>query len=119
MDKISEHISYQEATRSEAAQREGITNHPNDKELDNIVMWAEKIYEPLRAHVSQIRKKDTPLVINSIFRSLEVNKLIKGSATSSHCCGAKSGIEECAGDIEAHYADFTNKDLFILIKEKG
>ena len=118
-DKISEHISLSEATRSDAAVRAGIANLPNEQAFANIKMWAEKVFEPLREYVSLKRGKDSPLIINSIYRNIEVNKLIKGSPTSSHCAGDTSKIEEAAGDIEAHYPDFTNKDLFMLVKEKG
>lgn len=119
MDKISAHISYAEATRSDVAVRKGLSNTPNAKQLENIKMWAEKVFEPTRAYISTKRGKDSPITINSIFRSAEVNKAVGGSGTSSHCAGEKTGIEEAAGDIEAHYPDFTNKDLFLLLKEKG
>lgn len=117
--RISKHISLAEATRSEAAAREGLDNTPNVQQIDNIKLWAEKVFEPLREHISVKRKKDTPIHINSIFRSLTVNAAIKGSATSQHCAGAKSGKVEAAGDIETNYPDFTNKDLFLAIKERG
>ena len=119
MDKISAHISFAEATRSDVAVRKGLKNIPNAKQLENIKMWAEKVFEPTRTYISTKRGKDSPITINSIFRSAEVNKAVGGSGTSSHCAGEKTGIEEAAGDIETHYPDFTNKDLFLLIKEKG
>lgn len=117
--QISKHITLAEATRSEAAAREGLDNTPNAQQIENIKLWAEKVFEPLREHISVKRKKDTPIHINSIFRSLAVNAAIKGSATSQHCAGAKSGKFEAAGDIETNYPDFTNKDLFLAIKERG
>ena len=119
MDKISAHISYAEATRSDVAVRKGLKNTPNAKQLENIKMWAEKVFEPTRAYISTKRGKDSPITINSIFRSSEVNTAGGGSGSSSHCAGEKTGIEEAAGDIETHYPDFTNRDLFMLIKEKG
>lgn len=119
MNNISTHISFLEATRSESAIRSGIKNIPNDKQLENIKMWADKIFEPIRTYISMKRKMDTPIMINSLFRTIEVNHLIGGSDTSSHCAGEKTGIEEAAGDIETHYSDFSNRDLFATIKNKG
>lgn len=112
MTQISTHITLAEATRSEAASRDGLDNTPNQEQITNMKLWAEKVFEPLREHISKKRKKDTPIRINSIFRSEAVNKAIKGSKTSQHMKGE-------AGDIETNYPDFTNKDLFLAIKERG
>lgn len=119
MEKVSAHISYKEATASGYATRNGLDNSPSEKELANIKLWASNVFEPLREQVSIKRGKDSPIHINSIFRSEEVNKAIGGSETSQHCAGRKTGLEEAAGDIETNYDDFTNKDLFLLIKDKG
>lgn len=119
MDKISQHVSYAEATRSDVATRKGLDNTPGPQAIANIKMWAEKVFEPTRQYVSMKRGKDSPITINSIFRSPEVNKAVGGSGTSSHCAGEVSKIEEAAGDLEAHYPDFTNMDLFMLLKDKG
>lgn len=118
-NRISAHISHKEATASGYATRNGLDNSPNEQELANIRLWAEKVFEPLREQVSKQRGKDTPIHINSIFRSEEVNKRIKGSEKSQHCAGRVTKLEEAAGDIETNYDDFNNKDLFMLIKEKG
>lgn len=117
--KVSAHISYKEATASGYATRHGLDNSPNEQELANIKLWAEKVFEPTREQVSKIRGKDSPIHINSIFRSERVNEKIGGSETSQHCAGRKTKLEEAAGDIETNYDDFNNKDLFMLIKEKG
>jgi len=117
--KISAHISYHEATRSDTAIRKGLPNEPEEQQIKNIKLWAEKVFEPLRERVSTKRGKDSPIHINSIFRSVAVNKSVGGSKTSQHCAGEGSGLEEAAGDIETNYDDFTNKDLFLLIKDFG
>ena len=51
MDKISDHISYREATRSNTALRRGIDNIPDVEELENMKLIDEKIIEPLREFV--------------------------------------------------------------------
>jgi len=112
MNRISEHISYAEATRSSEAIRLCIDNVPTEEHLENMKLIAEKVFEPLRKYVSMKRGKDSPIHINSFYRSPELNKRINGSPTSQHCLGQ-------AMDIECHYSDFNNKDLFMAIKEKA
>ena len=118
-NKISEHLTYEEATHSDVAIRKGIPNVPEPQQLANIIMWADKVFEPVRAYLSMKRGKDSPIHANSIFRCIEVNRAVGGSDTSSHCAGESTKIEEAAGDLSVNYKDFTNKDLFLLIKEKG
>lgn len=48
MKKISEHISYKEGIRSTTALRLGIDNTPDEYQLQNMELIAEKIFEPLR-----------------------------------------------------------------------
>lgn len=109
---LSEHISLKEATTSQEAIRKGIDNTPNEQEIAAMKLIAEKVFEPLRAYISMKRGKDTPIHINSFFRSKAVNEKIGGSTTSQHCKGE-------AMDIECNYPDFNNRDLFLAIKEKS
>ena len=46
--KISNHITFAEATHSNTAKRYGIDNTPNEEQTNNMKMLAEKIFEPLR-----------------------------------------------------------------------
>lgn len=109
---LSTHITLKEATTSPEAIRNGLDNTPSAVEIESMRQLAEKVFEPLRSYISMKRGKDTPIKINSFFRSAEVNKLIKGSSTSQHCKGE-------AMDIETNYPDFNNKFLFLVIKEKS
>ena len=103
--KISEHITYTEATKSATAQRKGIYNNPNGTELQNMETLAEKIFEPIRCALG-----DKPLRITSFFRSRKLNEAIGGSSTSQHCKGQ-------AMDIDADYSHTSNKEVFIYIVE--
>src|SRR3990167_10086952 len=109
---ISEHITFQEATNSATAARKGILNIKNEKQIENMKILAEKVFEPLRHYISLKRGKTTAIRINSFFRSEELNKVIGGSATSQHCNGQ-------AIDISCNYPDFNNKDLFLAIRDKS
>ena len=104
INKISEHISYKEATRSATALRKGISNVPNPSEKENMRTVAEKVFEPLREWVGG------PIRINSFFRSVKLNKAIGGSKRSQHCKGQ-------AIDLDDSYGFKTNAEMFHYIKD--
>ena len=101
---ISKHISYKEGVYSNTAIRRGIDNNPNAKELKNMKLTAEKVFEPLREHVNG------PIKINSFFRCPELNTAIGGSSKSQHCHGQ-------AMDIDDTYGNMSNADMYEWIKE--
>ena len=100
---ISEHISYKEGTNSITAIRRGIDNTPNDEQLANMELIAEKVFEPLREWVGG------PIKINSFFRCPDLNKAIGGSRKSQHCQGQ-------AIDIDDTYKVVANSDMYNYIK---
>tara|TARA_R100001443_G_scaffold49625_1_gene61929 strand:- start:681 stop:1136 length:456 start_codon:yes stop_codon:yes gene_type:complete len=100
---ISKHISYKEGTYSNTAMRKGIDNMPNDEQLENMKLVAEKVFEPLRKWVSG------PIKINSFFRCPELNKAIGGSSKSQHCKGQAIDIDDTFGVI-------SNADMYYYIK---
>jgi hypothetical protein len=106
MERISEHISYKEATRSITAVRNGIKNVPNEKQLRNMKLIAQKVFEPLRDFIG------APIKVESFFRSRELNTKIGGSQNSQHMKGQ-------AIDIDDDYARgrYTNTDMFNYIAE--
>lgn len=102
--KISEHISYKEATRSVTALRLGIDNTPNEYQLQNMEIVAKNVFEPLRKAVGGAIK------INSFFRCEDLNKAIGGSSKSQHCQGR-------AIDIDDNYGYMSNNDMYKYIKQ--
>jgi len=78
---ISAHITYLEATASPTALRSGIKNTPNEEQLANMKLVAEKCFEPIRAWYGK------PIKVNSFFRCDELNKAVKGAPTSEHVKG--------------------------------
>jgi len=102
MSNLSEHITYEEATFSEAAIRHKIANVPNEDTLESMKEVALNCFEPLRKLYGK------PIRINSFYRCKELNALIKGSATSQHCKG--EAIDMSGGSKEE------NKKLFELAK---
>ncbi len=101
---ISKHISYNEAIKSSTATRKAIKNIPNEYELANMSLVADKIFEPLREWVGgKIR-------VNSFFRSEKLNIAIGGSSRSQHCQGR-------AIDIDDTFGYKTNAEMFNYIKD--
>lgn len=84
--QLSEHFSLAELTVSEVALRKGLSNLPEGIEVDNLVRLANKLEE-----VRKVLGK--PIMVNSAFRSVEVNAAVGGVKTSQHCVG-------CAADIK-------------------
>ena len=103
MKKISKHISYKEAVGSNYAKQKGIKNKPNEEQVENMKLLAEKVFEPLREWV------DAPIKVNSMFRSLELNTALKGSKTSSHMNGEAMDITSMGGK--------SNLEMFHWIKD--
>ena len=100
---ISKHISYKEGVYSATATRRGIDNDPNDEQLSNMELIAEKVFEPLRKYVGG------PIKINSFFRSVKLNKIIGGSSKSQHCKGQAIDIDDTFGVV-------ANSDMYNYIK---
>lgn len=101
--KISEHISYKEATRSVTALRLGIDNTPNEYQLQNMEIIAKNVFEPLRKAVGG------PIKINSFMRVEKLNQAIGGSSRSQHCQGR-------AMDLDDTYGHWTNAEMYHYIK---
>ena len=106
-DNISKHITYEEATVSNKAKELKINNDPNSKQLVNMKLLAENIFEKVREHF------DTSIYISSFFRSSKLNTKLKGSSTSQHCANVGAAM-----DIDADvYKGVTNSDIFNYILE--
>lgn len=98
MNKISEHISYDEATISATALRLKIDNTPDAETLERMKAVAAACFEPLRKWYGK------PLKVNSFYRSAKLNKAVggaqdkNGNPTSQHCKG--EAIDITAGSRE-------------------
>lgn len=86
-DRISKHISYLEATKSETAIRRGISNIPDTDILARMRITAAAVFEPVREHFGK------PLFVTSFFRNPVVNRLAGGSSTSQHMTGEAIDID--------------------------
>jgi len=103
MKKISEHISYKEATYSNTATRLNIENIPNESQLANMQAIAENVFEPLREWAA------APIKITSFFRSRALNNVF-GAKNSAHMDG-------CAIDFDDTLGKKKNAQMFHYIKD--
>jgi uncharacterized protein YcbK (DUF882 family) len=83
---LTEHFTLDELTSSESAERNGWDNTPNDKELENLKRLAEFLEDVKKALGGK------PVMVNSAFRSKQVNDAVGSKDTSQHRIG-------CAVDI--------------------
>ena len=85
MTKLTEHFSLEELVASETAERNGWDNTPNELEIANLGRLALML--------EQVRNTlNKPIMINSAFRSKQVNDGVGSKDTSQHRVG-------CAADI--------------------
>ena len=104
--QISKHLTFEECTRSETADKFGIVNNnPNQSVVENMKLLAEKVFEPIRVHFK------APIYVSSMYRGLVLNQAIKGSLTSQHCSGQAMDID--MGDKGKP----TNFEIFQYIKK--
>ena len=86
--KLSEHFSFAELTKT----RVKIENVPNEaqvKNLKRLCSWLEELRDEWNCRYGE---GDDPIIINSGFRSPEVNKAVGGVKGSNHLTG-------CAADV--------------------
>ena len=103
--KISKYVTLEEATKSQTAVRLGISNQPNEEQLEEMKHVATHNFDPVREYVNG------PLHASSFFRSPALNSAIGGSSTTSqHMKGQ-------AIDIDADTFGYgTNASIFEFIK---
>jgi len=104
--KLSEHLSLKEVIKSNTATRRGISNQPAQQHLQNLLIVAKEIFEPIRVHFNE------PIYVSSGYRSRELNKAVGGSKTSDHCKGF-------ALDLDQDYRNtkVSNQDIFEFIRD--
>ena len=83
---LTEHFTLDELTSSEAAERNGWDNTPNEQELENLKRLAAFLEEVKTALGGR------PVMVNSAFRNKQVNDSVGSKDTSQHRIG-------CAVDI--------------------
>jgi uncharacterized protein YcbK (DUF882 family) len=91
--KLSEHFTLAELTKTSVM----IENVPNEAQVNNlkrVCQWLERLRQKYNLNIKEKikNKNEEPIVINSGYRSPQVNKAVGGAANSNHLTG-------CAVDI--------------------
>ena len=123
--KLSPHFTLGEMTKTSYETRDG--NIPSRVAIENLINLCEGWLEDLRysSNVLYGGEGDIPLIINSAYRSEEVNRCCGGSPTSNHLTGCAADIR-CLGPeqmmryaaILLDMADGTGRDFDELLLER-
>lgn len=97
------YFTIEELCKSSVAIQKNIDNSPNSEIVKNLELLIYNILDPLR------EKYGKPIFVNSGYRSLALNKALKGAKKSQHMLGL-------AADITAG-STIKNKQLFNLIQD--
>jgi zinc D-Ala-D-Ala carboxypeptidase len=84
--QLSKNFSLKEMIRSDYASRKGIDNTPSSLVVNNLMLLADKVLQPIRDQFGAV-------IINSGYRSPQLNVAIGGSKTSDHVLGLAADIE--------------------------
>ena len=94
--KLSQNFSLRELTKSQTAERKGISNEPSEEHIENLKLLCTKILQPIRDQFGVVS-------ISSGYRSPELCEAIGSKLTSQHARGQ-------AADFESYGID--NNKLF-------
>jgi zinc D-Ala-D-Ala carboxypeptidase len=84
--QLSKNFTLKELTKSDYASRKGIDNTPSSLVVNNLMLLTSKILQPIRDQFGAV-------IINSGYRSPQLNVAIGGSKTSDHVLGLAADIE--------------------------
>lgn len=101
---MGKYFTINELTKSSTAQRLHINNNPTQEVKDNLNKLIDNILDPLRELYGK------PIIVNSGYRCIKLNKAIGGAKNSQHLVGQASDIRTVQNTKES------NKELFDLIK---
>ena len=85
--QLSGHFSLSELTKSQTAERKGISNKPTLEHIENLTELCTHILEPTRRNFGK------PIVIASGYRSEELCEAIGSKTTSQHAKGEAADFE--------------------------
>ena len=122
--KLSEHFTLGELCKTSHQTADG--NIPSRVAIENLRNLCENWLEDLRYSYNTLYHSETPIVINSGYRSPEVNRLAGGAPTSNHLTGCAVDIRVTGFEQAIRYAsilldisDGTKRDYDELFIERN
>ena len=121
--RLSPHFTLAELTKTKS----GIDNVPNEAQVENLKRVCRWLEQLRRRWNNLYGDGDDPIIINSGFRSAEVNRAVGGAPTSNHLTGCAVDIR-CIGIEQAlryaalllDIADLNKEDYDeLLIEQKS
>ena len=119
---LSEHFSLAELTKTSV----NIANVPNAAQVENLrrlCRWLERLRSRWNERYGE---GDDPLIVNSAYRSAEVNRAVGGVPTSNHLTGCAADIRVCGLEQLLRYAcilldisDESGEDFDELLLERN
>ena len=105
-EKLTEHFTLGEMTKTKYKTKDGnIPSHVAIENLKRLCGWLEMLRSEYNKRYTV---KEEPIIINSGYRSWEVNKRVGGSSTSNHLVG-------CAADIKCYGKEQALRYAVILL----
>ena len=127
--KLSEHFTLGEMTVSSHKEVYNIPSHEAIANLKRLCVWLEALREASpgpTASPGPSKGRGAPIIINSGYRSPQLNRKIGGAANSNHLTGCAvdirvSGMEQLIryAAILLDYADKTNQEFDELLIERN
>jgi len=96
--KLSQHFTLGELCKTSVKTADGnIPSHVHIENLKRLCGWLERLRQRYNLNIKEKikNKNDEPIIINSGYRSPQVNKAVGGAANSNHLTG-------CAVDIRCY-----------------
>lgn len=123
MKKISKYLTLEEATRSNTARRNGLSNQPGPLELVNIEDTARKLYDPIVDHFGLKPFLHcffvTQAVNNLRAGAYSKSKHVKGIAFDADYDNVPEAAERGITNSQVFYFVFNNLDFDAIIWEMG
>ena len=127
--RLSQHFTLGELCKTSVKTADGnIPSRVNIENLKRVCSWLERLRQKYNLNIKEKikNKNDEPIIINSGYRSPQVNKAVGGALNSNHLTGCAVDIR-CAGIEQAlRYAttlldisDESGEDFDELLIEKS
>ena len=101
--KLSQNFSLRELTKSQTAERKGISNEPTEEHIENLKLLCTKILQPIRDEFGIVS-------VSSGYRSPALCEALGSKSTSQHARGQAADFE-CYGIANNKLFEWATKNL--------